>query len=246
MNKKNIIILYGLVALLCVLESSNINYNLNFCDVILIKVYGVNKESTIMNIFNWITLYMLIIANISIYIENTMINEKSYIWILRYKSYTKWILYTIKNILIIIIRDLTIFYMFLCLFSFIFTQNFDGTSEYFKQLNDCQVYDSIGIMYVVIQCLLSMVCISNLALLQILITLFFNNFKYGMVCHILIVIISATIAKAGGFNPVMLSRYNIIDSTSVNYPTVTIIVGIIINIFIAGIIVVFMKKRIRR
>lgn len=67
-----------------------------------------------------------------------------------------------------------------------------------------------------------------------------------MVCHILIVIISATIAKAGGFNPVMLSRYNIIDSTSVNYPTVTIIVGIIINIFIAGIIVVFMKKRIRR
>ena len=41
---------------------------------------------------------MLIIANISIYIENTMINEKSYIWILRYKSYTKWILYTIKNI----------------------------------------------------------------------------------------------------------------------------------------------------
>ena len=199
-----------------------------------------------MNIFNWITLYMLIIANISIYIENTMINEKSYIWILRYKSYTKWILYTIKNILIIIIRDLTIFYMFLCLFSFIFTQNFDGTSEYFKQLNDCQVYDSIGIMYVVIQYLLSMVCISNLALLQILITLFFNNFKYGMVCHILIVIISATIAKAGGFNPVMLSRYNIIDSTSVNYPTVTIIVGIIINIFIAGIIVVFMKKRIRR
>ena len=189
---------------------------------------------------------MLIIANISIYIENTMINEKSYIWIIRYKSYTKWILYTIKNILIIIIRDLTIFYVFLCLFSFIFTQNFDGTSEYFKELNNSQVSNSIGIIYVVIQYLLSMVCITSIALLQIFITLFFNNFKYGMVCHILIVIISATIAKAGGFNPVMLSRYNIIDSTCMNYPTVTILLGIIINIFIVGIIVVFIKKLIRR
>ena len=239
-NKKVIILLF-FISFLYVFNLSRIPEELTFSDMALTVLYGVNTSYSIslVEIVKWSIPYIIIIYFVGIYVEKTVLKKNSLIWMIRSRSYNKWLWGMSMNMLLIITAYLISF--FSCILSVIFCGDFSGTSVFFRENNIYMSKESITQLYIIIQFLLSLTTMALISLIQVIITICFNNSTSGMISSIFIISMFGILSRFNIINPLMLSKCNIIDNRLEVYPSVIII----INIVLTSSIYLLLSKKIR-
>lgn len=232
-NKKVIILLF-FISFLYVFNLSRIPEELTFSDMALTVLYGVNTSYSVslVEIVKWSIPYIIIIYFVGIYVEKTVLKKNLLIWMIRSRSYNKWLWEMSMNMLLIITAYLISFFSFTCILSVIFSGDFSETAVFFKENNTYMSKESITQIYILIQFLLSLTTMALISLIQVIITICFNNSTSGMIFSIFIISMFGILSRFNIINPLMLSKCNIIDNRLEVYPSVIIIINIVLTISI--------------
>lgn len=239
---RQVIILMIFIALISVVDVVNMYGKLNFADVTYTVLFGINNINrvSIPLISRWSIPYIFIIYYIGKYIENIVLVESSYVWVLRYKSYSTWLKNICMNIFFNTFIYLSIFFTSTCFFSLILTGNTNNLSCDYLNLYNNIPYENISFIYIVIQFLLSYTSLFILILVQIFISFKYDNIILGESFCIFCVVFFGIIAKFDIYNPFMLTKHSIMNDRLSYNPVITIL----INISFILIIMYFISKAI--
>lgn len=246
-NNKVIVLLF-FISLLYVFSLSKLPEKLTFSDMALTILYGVNNcySTSIIEIIRWSAPYIIIVYFVGQYIECTLTQKNSLIWLIRSNSYTNWFWKISNNIILIILIYLISYFIFTCILSVIFSGDFSKTSAFFKQNNIYMSKESISQVYIIIQFLLSLTTLVLISLIQVLIAIYFNNSTSSTIFSIFAIAILGILSKFNTINPIMLSKNNIIDNRLEVYPSMFIIINILLISSIYVLLLTKIRNIIRR
>lgn len=223
---------------------NKINLKASCFDVVFTVLYGLNGANRILLIdrIRWGLFYLLVIYLIGIYINNTIVNQNKYIWLIRTKSYNHWFITQIKTILTLIViwvmyyvTNIIVFSWIICDKKFSTTQIFNFLNPYVDKYN-FNVIDLITVIGLIMTSLLLVV------LIQFIISTITINANKGAITTIIIIIFSSFVAETDLVNPFMFSRCTLIDNR-LNYNPYIII---LVNLSLILISIVFFLMSVRK
>lgn len=234
-----IILLIIFIAYINVIDVSLFLNNLNFSsnsnaisiqDIVIYTIYGLNSFSRVafIDVIRFSLPFLLCITFICAYLTDIINNKNVYINLIRYKSYNFWLKKNILKLIIIICTFFFIYYFSIISISMIYSHNNNGFSDVFIRIN-ININSNINFFELVFyQYLLSISFCINLATIIITISFISNSINKAFIYSSSFIIIISTLGKYNIFNPIMLSKHNIINNQLIISPKITLIINILI------------------
>jgi hypothetical protein len=239
LKKEYVIILFIILCILNIIDSYKFlnginNGEFSMQDILIYSIYGLNENerTNLIDIVKCSIPYILIFWVNAIYFSNVLDEKVKYLHIIRYKSLKIWLKEKIKKLLQSTILLITVYYAFLIIIALIFIKNRSGFTDTFYILNPYYTNHGGVIQLIIYQYILTLTSVILLTSIQLLISILINNIHRVFIYlnFSIIVLISSGIKNM--YNPIMLSKHNVINST-INVSVVdTITVEIIIGIFV--------------
>jgi hypothetical protein len=217
-------------------------------DIIIYTIYGISCDgrSNLVDVLRFSLPYILIMIFIGIYLQDILEDNKKYIHIIRHSSYILWITKNIIKLNVFTVFFLGSYYCTLIIISLVFINNTSGFTEIFYILNPLYINSSSFGELLSYQFFLSITCSFIFVLLQTLIILFTKDSHKSFMFTSLIIFTLSFIGRFDLYNPIMLCKHSLIDSTSSIHPLITITVNVILIIILYLLIIKSLKIVVRR
>lgn len=224
------------------------NGSVSLQDIITYVLLGLNSNSrtSLIDMIRFSIPYFLILFYIGVYLTDILDDSKKYICIIRYKNYKEWAKKTITRLVCFIIEFFSIYYFILILFALIFTNEQIGFSNTFYMLYPFYDKHSGFIELLIYDWGIEVLWGAILGVCQFLIALFTKNIFKSFLMTSLVVVIFSFLGKFDFYNPMMLSKHSLMNTTIGIHPSITIILVLIMFLLVNLLIPKLIKIYIRR
>ena len=225
-----------------------INNSVSSADIIIYIVSGINADAraNLIDILRFTIPYLLILLFTGVHLANVLENNNKYIYLIRYKSYGTWFKKNVVKLIRLVVIYFAIYYLLLIILASMFMDVFSSFTKVFYMLYPFYDGYSSFLKLLIYQWLLSILWESVFVLMQFLLGLFIKDVFKNFTIMSLAILIFTFIVKNGCYNPLMLSKHSIMNTTISVNPLITLSFGVIIilvlNLFISKIIQIAIRR----
>lgn len=217
-------------------------------DIIIYIVSGINADAraNLIDILRFTMPYLLILLFTGVHLSNILENNNKYIYLIRYKSYETWFKKNAAKLIQLVVIHFSIYYLLLIILTSILMDIFSNFTKVFYILYPFYDGHSSSLKLLIYQWLLSILWETVFVLMQFLLGLFIKDVFKNFIIMSLVILVLSFIGKYNYYNPLMLSKHNIMNTTISVNPSITLIFSVIIilvlNLFISKIIKIAIRR----
>lgn len=238
----NFSLLYFLIALLAVVNitdsysflSKITKESVSFQDVVIYVISGINKNGRtgLIDVLRFSTPFLIILFVSGIYFTDILDGSKKYLYLIRYKYYKIWIRKNVFKMIISAIIAFTIYYFFTVIASLVFIENRNGFTEIFYRLHPFYDNQSEFIKVFFYQYLLSITFSILIVIFQILLSMSIKNTHKSFIVMSFIIIFLSFLGIYDIYNPLMLCKQKILNTSIEIHPLITIIINSTLSVLV--------------
>lgn len=213
-------------------------------EIMIQSVYGINDNGRkqIVDIVGFALPYLILVLQAGLLLTLLTEDGSRYMYIIRYESYSKWLLRNLSKISFGLISLWTLFYMAVFIFSFLLADHTGGLGGIFYHLN---IYASPNVSFVevvVFQYAIGCLTCFLIASSQFMISIILKDAAKAYVYLSMFILLCAFLGMFRIYNPLMMSKHGEINNLIGVSPLMTL--GLLLGVSLGGILI--NKRYLRR